>query len=156
MLKIEVPGFGGIELEFLVTDFNGTLALDGNLLPNVKEKLADIAHSLKIFVLTSDEFGSVKEQLKEVRCTLNVLEENNMDDQKADFVNKLGCDKVVAFGNGLNDSKMLKVAKLGIVVSGHEGCAVETLLAADIQVANAVDGFDLLLNPRRLRATLKF
>lgn len=156
MLKIDLPGFGSMELESLVTDFNGTLALDGNLLPNVKEKLASISNSLKIFVLTSDEFGNAKEQLKEVKCTLHILKENNMDAQKADFVNKLGCDKVVAFGNGLNDRKMLKVAKLGMVVAGHEGCAVEALLAADIQVANAVDGLDLLLNPRRLRATLKF
>jgi len=51
---------------------------------------------------------------------------------------------------------MLKVARLGFIVAGGEGCAVEALLAADIQLASAVDGLDLLLNPRRLRATLKF
>ena len=156
MLKIDILGFGAMELGFLVSDFNGTLSLDGNLLPCVKEKLNAISHSLKIFVLTSDEFGKAKEQLKEVNCTLHILEESEMDMKKAEFVNKLGSDKVVAFGNGLNDRKMLKVAKLGVVVTGHEGCAVETLLAADIQVATAVDGLDLLLNPKRLRATLKF
>jgi soluble P-type ATPase len=76
--------------------------------------------------------------------------------QKADFVVKLGAEKVVAFGNGMNDKEMLKATKLGVVVLGREGCAVETLLAADLQVPSAVDGLDLLLNLKRLRATLKF
>jgi len=51
---------------------------------------------------------------------------------------------------------MLKSAKIGVIVVGREGCAVESLLAAHVQVASAIDGLDLLLNPRRLRATLKY
>jgi soluble P-type ATPase len=76
--------------------------------------------------------------------------------QKAGFVTKLGAQSVVALGNGLNDKDMLKAARLGIIVLGREGCAVETLLAADLQVTSATDGLDLLLNHKRLRATLKF
>ena len=155
-LEIDISGFGQLKLEYLVCDFNGTLALDGKLLPNIKPKLTSIAEFLKIVVLTSDEFGKAKEELKEVNCSLHILEEKNMDTQKAEFVTNLGSERVVAFGNGVNDRKMLKVAKLGVVIVGSEGCATETLLAADIQVASIVDGFDLLLNPRRLRATLKF
>ena len=79
-----------------------------------------------------------------------------MSAQKAEFVTKLGAERVVAFGNGMNDRKMLKAAKLWVIILGREGCAVKALLAADLQVASAVDGLDLLLNPKRLRATLKF
>ena len=156
MFEVDVPSFGHLKLEYLVSDFNGTLALDGNLPLKVKQKLNTIAESLRIFVLTSDEFGKAEEELKDVNCTLHIIEEKNMDAQKAEFVRKLGAEKVVALGNGMNDRLMLKVAKLGIVVSGNEGCAVEALVAADVQVTNAVDGLDLLLNPKRLRATLKF
>lgn len=156
MLEIDLPGFGPLKLECLVSDFNGTLALDGNLPPKVKQKLNKIAKILKIFVLTSDEFGKAREELNEVNCTLHIIEEKNMDAQKAEFVRKLGPEKVVVLGNGMNDRQMLNVAKLGIVVLGREGCAVEALIAANVQVGNAVDGLDLLLNPRRLRATLKF
>jgi soluble P-type ATPase len=156
MLEIDVPGFGSMKLEYLVSDFNGTLALDGNLLPQVKQKLNILAGSLKIFVLTSDEFGKAKEELKDVHCVLHIIEDKNMDAQKAAFVSKLGPEKVVAFGNGMNDRKMLKAAKLGVIILGREGCAVEALLAADLQVTSAVDGLDLLLTPKRLRATLKF
>jgi soluble P-type ATPase len=130
--------------------------LDGNLLPEVKQKLNKIAEILQVFVLTSDEFGKAKEELKDVNCTLHIIEEKKMDAQKAAFVRKLGAEKVVAFGNGMNDHEMLKVARLGIIVSGTEGCAVEALVAADIQVTSPSDGLDLLVNQKRLRATLKF
>ena len=151
MLEIDVPGFGPLKLEYLVSDFNGTLALDGNLLPEIKQKLNNIAEFLKIFVLTSDEFGKAKEELNDVKCKLYIIEEKNMDARKAEFVRKLGAENVVAFGNGMNDREMLKVAKIWVAFLGNEGCAVETLVAADVQVTSAVDGCDLLLNPKRLK-----
>ncbi|MCW4009117.1 MAG: ATPase P [Candidatus Bathyarchaeota archaeon] len=145
-----------MKLDYLVSDFNGTLALDGNLPLEVKQKLNALSKSLQLFIVTSDEFGKAKEQLRDVDCVLHVLEEKDMAAQKAEFVAKLGAQRVVALGNGLNDKDMLKAARLGIIVLGNEGCAVETLLAADLQVTSATDGLDLLLNPKRLRATLKF
>ena len=156
MLEIDIPGFGPLKLEYLVSDFNGTLALDGNLPPEVEQKLNKIALILKIFVLTSDEFGKAEEELKDVNCELHIIKEKDMDAQKAGFVRKLGSEKVVAFGNGMNDKEMLKISRLGIIVSGREGCAVEALVAADIQVTSSLDGLDLLVNPKRLKATLKF
>jgi soluble P-type ATPase len=156
MLEIDVPGFGLMKLDYLVSDFNGTLALDGILPFEVKQKLNALSKSLQVFILTSDEFGKAKEQLSEVNCDLHVLGEKDMAAQKAGFVTKLGAQSVVALGNGLNDKDMLKAARLGIIVLGREGCAVETLLAADLQVTSATDGLDLLLNHKRLRATLKF
>ncbi len=156
MLKIDVVGFGALKLQYLVSDFNGTLALDGNLPLEVKHKLNVLSESLQLFVLTSDEFGKAQEQLHDVNCTLHILEEKDMAVQKADFVAKLGAERVVAFGNGMNDKGMLKAARLGIIVLGREGCAVETLLSADVQVSSIEDGLDLLLNSKRLRATLKF
>ena len=156
MLEIDIPGFGSVKLEYLVTDYTGTLSLDGKLLPQVREKLNVVALSLKVFVLTADEFGTVEEELKDVNCEVHIIKGKKMDVQKAEFVRKLGAEKAVALGNGTNDREMLKDSKLGIVVVGNEGCSVETLLAADIQVANVADGLDLLLKPKRLRATLKF
>ena len=62
----------------------------------------------------------------------------------------------MALGNGLNDRRMLKTAKLGIVVTGTEGCAIDALVAADIYVVDVNDGLDLLINPKRCEATLRF
>jgi len=38
----------------------------------------------------------------------------------------------------------------------EEGCSVEALCSADILVKSILDGLDLLLNPLRLKATLRF
>jgi hypothetical protein len=44
MIKINIPGKDEIlELEYLVLDFNGTLALDGKIKPGAGELLAESA-----------------------------------------------------------------------------------------------------------------
>ncbi len=42
MLAIDIPGFGKIKVEHLVTDFTGTLSVDGKLLPGVEKNLQKI------------------------------------------------------------------------------------------------------------------
>jgi soluble P-type ATPase len=48
MLERDIPGFGAIRLEHLVSDFTGTLSVDGKLLPGVKERLNKISEFLNI------------------------------------------------------------------------------------------------------------
>jgi len=155
MLRISVTGFGSMEFEYLISDFTGTLSLDGKLLPAVREKLNMIAKSLKVYVLTADTFGKAREELKDVDCTLHMIKGENLDVQKEEFLRRLSAEKVVAIGNGMNDRRMLKAARLGIAVMGSEGCATEALFAAKIVVSDVSDGLDLLLNPKRVEATLK-
>jgi soluble P-type ATPase len=50
---------------------------------------------------------------------------------------------------------MLKAAAIGIAVLGHEGAASEAIAAADVVVFDIVDAIDMLLNPKRLIATLR-
>jgi soluble P-type ATPase len=76
--------------------------------------------------------------------------------QKEEYVKKLGADSVVAFGNGNNDRKMLKAARIGIAVSQGEGCAVDAITSADIHVTSANIGLDLLLHPKRIKATQRY
>jgi soluble P-type ATPase len=156
MLRIAIPGFGTLTLKHLVTDFTGTLSVDGRLLPGVKERLDKIANILKIHIVTADTFGSAKSALKGIRCQMIILSGKNHDKQKERLVKKLGPAYVVSLGNGNNDRKMLRVARLGIAITEREGCAVDALTAADIHVENAVDGLDLLLKPKRCKATLRY
>jgi len=74
---------------------------------------------------------------------------------KSSLVKELGVDRTVCIGNGMNDSLMMAVCALGIVILGREGCSTRTLMAADIVVHNVRDAIDLLLNPKRLVATLR-
>ncbi|RPI35105.1 MAG: ATPase P, partial [Nitrospiraceae bacterium] len=64
MLDIEIPGFGSVKLQHLVTDFTGTLSFDGRLVPGVMERLLSLSEFLNIHVLTSDTFGTAASELK--------------------------------------------------------------------------------------------
>ncbi len=156
MFEIDIPGFGAVKLHHLVSDFTGTLSFNGKLISGVKERLNKLSESLSLHVLTSDTFGTSRSELKDVHCEVHVLEGEYHDLQKEEFVEKLVATHVVAYGNGNNDRKMLRAARIGIAVSGGEGCAVDILMAADVHVTNIVEGLDLLLNPKRLKATLRY
>ena len=98
MIELDIPGFGVVKLEHLVSDFTGTLSFNGKLIPGVKEKLNELADLLTIHVLTSDTFGSAKAELSDTKCDLHVLEGEFHDLQKEEYIEKLGAISVIAFG----------------------------------------------------------
>jgi soluble P-type ATPase len=156
MLQVDIPGFGLITLEHLISDFTGTLSVGGRLLPGVDARLNQIAEFLQVQVLTADTFGAAREELRGVNCAIHILSGASHDQQKEKYIMDLGAENIVALGNGNNDRHMLKAAKVGIAVTEGEGCAVDAIMAANIQVNRAVDALDLLLHPKRLKATLRF
>jgi len=155
MIHIDIPGRNALNLEHIVLDFNGTLAVDGVLLPGVKAALNRLAGHLMVHVLTADTFGKSKAQLEGVACGLTILPPGGQDTGKRDFVEKLGADRTVAVGNGRNDRLMLAASALGIAVILGEGACGETLQAADVVCTDIIAALDLLLNPLRLVATLR-
>ncbi len=156
MFELDIPGFGPVRLSHMVSDFTGTLSVDGRLLPGVKEQLNKIAEFLKVYILTADTFGMAKAELEGVNCEIHILEGNNHDVQKEDYVRRLGAGSVITFGNGNNDRRMLKAARIGVAVCLGEGCSADAVQSADILVMSTKDGLELLLNPKRLKATLRF
>jgi soluble P-type ATPase len=156
MLEIDIPGFGFVRAEHLVSDFTGTLSVDGKLLAGVKERLQVLSEILKIHIVTSDTFGTVHSEMKDMSCCVHVLSGVNHDLQKEDYIIKLGSEKVIALGNGKNDRKMLKAARIGISVLEGEGCSADAMKGADIHVRGIEEGLNLMLHPDRLKATLRF
>lgn len=156
MFELDIPGFGFLRLQHLVTDFTGTLSVDGRLIEGVRERLNRISEFLEIHVLTADTFGKARAELEGINCEMHILEGENHDIQKEEYVRMLDAERVVALGNGNNDRRMLKTAKIGIAVCLSEGCSVDAIKSADIFMNSPVDALDLLLNPKRLKATLRF
>ena len=155
MILLKIPGRGEIRLRHLVTDVNGTLAQDGELLSGVRGRIAQLSDRLEIYMLTADTHGKQKYidaalGLKAVRVS-----PGGEAGQKAEFVRELGSDGVVALGQGANDALMLKEAALGICVLSAEGTATEALLAADLVAPDVLTALDLLLNPIRIVASLR-
>ena len=151
MLRIELPQ-QVLELEHAVFDINGTLALDGILLPGVAERLRLLSHHLSIHALTAGTHGRLAELQQALEISLHVV---STGEDKVNYIRELGAERVVAIGNGANDAGMLGLAKVGIAVLGGEGMAVKTLQAADVLARGPLDALDLLLHPKRLIATLR-
>jgi P-type E1-E2 ATPase len=155
MISIDIPGFGKLELSHLVLDYNGTLALDGRLLPGVAEALSGLAPSISIHVVTADTFGLAKAQLAELPIKLTITPVEEQAEAKLRFVSELGANTVVAIGNGRNDHKMLAAAALGIALVQREGGAAEAVASADVISTSILDAIELLQNSKRLVATLR-
>ena len=156
MFEIDIPGFGFVRLDHLVSDFTGTLSVDGKLLPMVKDQLNRITEFLEMHILTADTFGKAKAELDGVKCVVHILEGESHDVQKENYVKQLGSESVITFGNGNNDRRMLEAARVGVAVCLREGCSADAVKSADILVTSITDGLELLLNPKRLKATLRF
>lgn len=155
MLEIALPSRDPIRLEHLVLDLNGTAALDGALLPGVRERVARLRPVLTVHLVSADTQGTLTAVAEDVGAVPHRLGPGDEAEQKAALVERLGADRVVAIGNGTNDAWMLERAALGIAVLGPEGLAVSCLQAADIVVPDILAALDLLLFPRRLVATLR-
>jgi soluble P-type ATPase len=155
LLEISIPGYGTLQLEHLVLDYNGTLAVDGVLLPGVAEMLCRLSEQLAIHIVTADTFGKAREALSGIPCKLAILPEGNQVAAKLEYLQKLGPERCAAIGNGRNDRLMIEHAALGIAVMQAEGTATETLLAAKVAAPDIRAALGLLLHPLRLSATLR-
>ncbi len=155
MIEVAVPGRDPLRLKYLVLDMNGTLALDGQLLPGVRERLEVLSDQLEIWLISADTHGTLSTIVPTLKVTLRRIEPQAGTAQKGALVEELGATQVAAIGNGANDADMLRRAALGIAVLSPEGLAAACLNAADLLTPNIEAALDLLLHPRRLVATLR-
>lgn len=154
-MTLNISGMEQIELKHLVLDYNGTIAINGDLIQGVVERLAKLSSQLEIHVITADTYGSVHEQCKADFLNIYVIGKDKQDEQKLLFIESLGTRNTVAIGNGRNDVLMLKNAVLGFAVMQDEGVNTQALNAADIGFSSILDALDALLIPNRLIATLR-
>lgn len=155
MIELNIPGRGLIQLEHLVCDVNGTLALDGQLLDGVARRLNLLHERLKIHLLTANTQG--RQDIIDLQLNLRAvrIQPGQEAKQKADYVLQLGAARVAAIGQGANDAAMLKCAGIGICVLSQESTALETLLAADLVTPDIFSALELLEKPLRLVSSLR-
>ena len=153
-ISVEVAGWRNLELSHLVLDLNGTLALDGALLPGVAQTVEVLTNLLTCHLVTADTFGTAH-QLFGPLVRVARINSGREAEQKQAIVEGLGAERVAALGNGANDAAMLAAAALGIAVLGPEGAAPQALMAADVVTTGPLEALGLLMNPDRLRATLR-
>jgi P-type E1-E2 ATPase len=155
MISVPIPGWGELSIEYLMIDFNGTVAVDGKLKKEVKDAIDRISRYVKVFIITADSYDSVDAELGTSNVTFIKVNKVSSGDEKAKVVKELGPEKIVAIGNGSNDVAMMRESALGIAVVGDEGCSAALVKEADIVVSDAMKALGLLMHPERLVATLR-
>jgi soluble P-type ATPase len=154
MISIERPGQGNLEIEFILIDFEGTLASDRRVHPKAKDKINLLSKRTKIYIPTVEEKERVEEVLKKVKAEIVYLREGESSQKKLDLLRQLGPARTVAIGNGVDDVPVIEEAGLGVCVLGKEGTSSEATKKADVVFMNILDALDFLLKPLRQKATL--
>ncbi len=156
MVSIDIPGKGKMKIENVVFDFNGTIAYDGNIKDGVREKIKNLKEmGINIYILTADTYNQATEQCKDLPVTLEIFDVDNAALSKREIVKKIDSKLTMTIGNGNNDVEMFEESILSVAVVGDEGCSVKAIFAADIITNNIDDAIDLVLNPHRIKATLR-
>jgi len=155
LIEINIPGWGNLGIENIVIDLNGTIAMDGKIPPQVKEKILILSQRVNIHILTADTQGTATEEVRDIPVALIKISEEKSKEAKFESLKNLNPESTVVIGNGNNDQLILKEAALGIIVLGDEGMSISAMKNADVIVKDVSNALDLFLKPKRLIATLR-
>lgn len=154
MIQIDIPGRDILTIKAVVLDYNGTIAVDGQLIQAAAERICRLSEQVEVYVLTADTYGNVQQQCSSLPVMVKTFPQAGAAAYKEAIVRELD-GGVCAVGNGFNDIPMLDVADLAIAVLDEEGLCAALLTHADILVRASADALELLLKPDRVRATLR-
>ncbi|WP_181507946.1 HAD family hydrolase [Methanococcus maripaludis] len=147
---IDIANYGKIISKTVVFDLNGTLAVDGLVSNEIKELLKELGKTYKLVVLTADTYGTLEKEFKGLPIAVdrikNEIEKVNAAEKYSPYI---------GIGNGNNDCLMLEKSELGILIIGEEGASTNALLKSDIVINNIKNAINLLLNEKRIIATLR-
>lgn len=155
MMKIDIPDYKVLDVKYLVLDYNGTIAVDGIMSDGIKDRLIALSKDLTIYVLTADTHGNVLEECKGLPVEIKTFSDGNAMAEKDDIVENLGRENCACMGNGRNDLLMCRMSALSVAVLDAEGMYGKLIREADVCVRSIEEGLDLLLNHKRLVATLR-
>ncbi|MCA1697994.1 MAG: HAD family hydrolase [Actinobacteria bacterium] len=150
--RFEIPGAAAIELKHLVLDVNGTLTDHGELISGVAERIAPLRQRIAIYLLSADTRGQLDAVAELLALPAAAIARG---EEKRAFVETLGADRCAAIGNGLNDSPMLRAARIGIAILGPEGASSAALAAADVVCTSITAALGLLDDPPSLASTVR-
>lgn len=155
MITYEIPGRDKIEVQNIVFDYNGTLAVNGKLIEGVKGLIDKLGGYTNIYILTADTYGSVEEECKDIKAKVLTFPTENAGESKREIVRTLGVSKTVCLGNGVNDIPMFEEAVISIAVIEEEGASGKLLTKADIVARSILEALAILLNKNMIKATLR-
>ncbi|NLC02650.1 MAG: HAD family hydrolase [Tissierellia bacterium] len=155
MIIYEIPGRDNIEIENVVFDYNGTIAVDGKLIHGVQELINILSDQANIYILTADTYGTVEKECININAKVLTFPKENAGENKKEIVEKLGGQRTICLGNGFNDIPMFEECILSIGIVEGEGMSGKLLSLADIVSRNIIEAINIILNKTMIKATLR-
>lgn len=135
MITMDIPGWGNMDIEDILLNLNGTLATDGKIPAEVREKIRALSSRMNTHILTADTQGTADEEMRDLKAKLIKMPGQNSKNGKCESIKDLEIETTVTVGNGNNDQLILKEAALGIAVLGDEGMSVSAMQDADLETS---------------------
>lgn len=155
MIKIEIPERGIIELENILIDFNGTIAVDGKVKEDIKNKLKELSELLNVIILTSDSYGTARDECAKLGLRVMTYPRGCSGMHKQEMVYVLGADKTASIGNGFNDMEMFEASVLSVAVIEKEGMSSKLIQKSDLLTRSINEALDLFLIPNYIKSDLR-
>jgi soluble P-type ATPase len=152
-MKYNPTGVGEIELNNIILDLNGTLAVNGKLVGGVKKRINKLRElGYKVYLFTGDQRGTATVQAQELG--IEVQRASNTEEKRA-LTKQLNGEQTVSIGNARIDIGTFEPVKLRIGTLQSEGIHTEILKYIDILVPSINDALDLLIDPNIFNATMR-
>lgn len=146
-------GVGEIEINTVILDLNGTLAVNGSLVAGVGERITTLKKlGFTLYLITGDQRGTAAQQAAELGITL-MFAKNTAE--KAECSRQLPFENTVAIGNARIDIGTFNNAKIRIATLQKEGIHASIIEHVDLIVPSIIDALDLLINPDAFNATMR-
>lgn len=156
MKKYIIPNFGTCIIYNIFLDLNGTINYYGKRPEGIKPVIEELKKFFNIYIVSANTRGDLDSIANELGVDYLVMPKlESEQDSKLDVLNKLDPSSTIAIGNGNNDVKALKSAKIGIAVIGKEGASINAINAADLVVTDILDAFRIILDEQAMIASLR-
>lgn len=152
---VEIPGYKTLNIDYLILDYNGTIAVDGVIGAGIKQRLRELSKKFEIWIVTADTHGNARRSCEGLPVKIRTFPSASAARAKEKIVAGLGAESCVCVGNGRNDVQMCRIAGLSIGVMDREGMYGKLAQEAEVCVRSMEEGLDMLLNEKRLIATLR-
>ena len=152
-MKYNPVGVGEINLDTVILDLNGTLAVDGKLVEGVIPRINKLKElGFKLYLFTGDQRGTASTQAKELGIELMYATNTA---EKAECAKKCNFETTVAIGNARIDIGTFENAKIKIATLQKEGIHAGILNHVDIIIPTINDALDMLIDPNTFNATMR-
>lgn len=152
-MKYTLSNTETLQIDTVVLDLNGTLAVRGQVVEGVYARLDKLkAMGMRIVLLSGDQRGNAPKIAQDLGIE---FKKAGSAQEKEQAVLNLDSRHLVAIGNARIDIGMFKHATLSIATLQGEGIHLGILNHVDILVTSISDALDLLIDGDSLTATLK-